>query len=337
MKKEKLFLLLTVLLVMPVLEAAGAPVCTTCSKSIRGRYIVDSRKRAFCSEKCFEETLPRCANCRKICKDGTLKVKNDFFCSRKCADEKILPRCSRCNNPCREFMILPTGYGVFSYCHDCFKTEKCLVCQRRTKKLYPQRNGCKLCQFCQRNTITDIAQLQRVFDDVRKTLTKHFNFPSDHPIKLEMRSFTAQEDNGDLFGLYKYNGKIVKKNKLFSRKKPPEIEFRDQHCTIVVADCLPRLKAAETIAHELAHDYMKHRWFFIGNDKLKEGFAEFIAAEYNRISGNKSWNVRMEKNPDKIYGDGYREINALYRKGSWQAIYQLFDRVNLQDTPAEYR
>ncbi len=341
MNLAKKLLLLIFLCSIGGLSAAERVNCTVCSKKIRGRYIIDSRKRAFCSEKCFEQTLPTCANCRKLCRGNFLKVKSESFCSRQCADNKLLPRCSRCSKPCRKFMVLPTGYGTFTYCIDCYKLDKCLVCYQRAKKLYLQSNGNKLCRYCNRDVITNLAQLQSLFNEVRNTLHKNFNFPADHPITLEMRSFTEQEKSslhgGNLFGLYNYQGKIVRKGKLFSGKKTPEIKFRNEHCTIIILGYLPRRKAAEAIAHELAHDYMKHRWFFIKDEKIKEGFAEFIAAQYNTISGSQQWNICMEKNPDKIYGDGYREMCKLYKQGSFPALFRLFDRINLQDTPSEYR
>lgn len=335
-------LLLIFLCTLGFLSAADNMVsCAVCSKKIRGRYIIDSRKRAFCSRKCFEKTLPTCANCGKTCRGRFLKVKSEAFCSRQCADNKLLPKCSRCSEPCRKFMVLPTAYGTFTYCSDCYKLDKCLVCDRRAKKLYLQSNGNKLCRYCNRDVIKNLAQLQSLFNEVRNTLNKNFKFPIDHSITLEMRSFTDQEKSslhgGNLFGLYNYKGKIVRKGKLFSGKRPPEIKFRNEHCSIIILGDLPRHKAAEAIAHELAHDHMKHRWFFIKDEKIKEGFAEFIAAQYNTISGSQQWNIRMEKNPDKVYGDGYREICKLYKQGSWQALFRLFDRVNLQDTPPEYR
>ena len=324
------------------LLAAEKLRCKICSKRINGRYIKGSDGNSYCGKKCFSKSLPRCKNCKKVCQGRVLKVKNVFYCSKECAEKSLLPACGRCSQSMKKWMILPTPYGKFNYCYTCWKLEKCLLCMRPVKNLIKLPNGNLICRYCNKDIVKNLAELQQIFNQVRKDLAKKFNFPDNHPIKLEMRSFAKGEnwDTSREFGLYKYRGRII-----FTapsvigkmRKQKTTYRFENESCNIIIMDYLPRHKAAEVIAHELAHDYMKHRWYFIKSDLLKEGFAELIAAEYNRYCGNERWNYRMEVNPDKVYGDGYRLMKNYLQKGSWQEVYRQLDIANKQDLPPELK
>lgn len=176
-------------------------------------------------------------------------------------------------------------------------------------------------------------------------LQKKFNFKFDHRIKLYMRSYGPNRqhkfiENQEL-GVYIYQGRqiisVPRKNKRGSKKKQPRVHFENEICTIAVLDHLPRVKLAEVLAHELAHDYMQHRWPFIQDKKIKEGFAELVAAEYNLATGNGKWNYRMENSRDEVYGDGYRLLRSWYKKGGWKEVYRCLNIINRKNHPAELR
>ncbi len=343
MLKNVLFCLIF-LLFFSSFDLAAAVIlrCKICSWQISGRYIKGSDGHSYCNRKCFEKTLPRCGNCQKICRGRVLKAKNILFCSKECVEKSILPPCSNCMKPMKKWMNLPSPYGQFNYCYDCWALKKCLLCTRPGKKLEKLPNGSHICKNCNKDIVHNIDELRKIFDQVRRDLAIRFNFPNDHHINLEMRSF-AQGEKWDInreFGFYKYQGNVI-----FSepgvigklRKQKTTVRFENEKCTIVVMDHLPKNKAVEVIAHELAHDFMKHRWYFIKSDLLKEGFAELIAAEYNRYCGNERWNYRMEINPDKIYGNGYRLMRSYLQKGSWQEVYRQLDVANQQSMPPKLR
>ena len=210
------------------------------------------------------------------------------------------------------------------------------------KKLHKLPNGNHICQYCNKDIVKSLPELQKIFDSVRRDLTQKFNFKFDHPIKLEMRSFSTGEnwDTSREFGLYKYHGRMIFTEPSVIgkwRKQKTTVRFENERCSIIIMDYLPQNKAAEVIAHELAHDYMKHRWYFIKSELLREGFAELVAAEYNRCCGNERWNYRMEVNPDKIYGDGYRLMRSYFQKGSWQEVFRQLDKANQHDLPPELK
>ncbi len=321
-------------------EAVVRPYCAICRRQVPLRYLQGADKRIYCSKKCFEKTLPKCANCGYICREGAFRTDKGFFCSKKCAEAKHLPQCNRCGKPFREGRELPTAYGSHYYCVPCSKLTSCLVCERPEKNMRRLDNGNYLCRSCDVNVIAAMPQLKKLFNQVRYTLMTRLNFRNDHDIKLFMRAF-GQHKNDRLdktreFGLYMYSGKEITTKPLpfeFWRDKKTTVRYEDESCSIVVMDSLPAIKAAEVIAHELAHDYMKHRWYYIKDAKLREGFAELVAAEYNRMTGNEKWNYRMKLNPDKIYGDGYRMMKNYLDKEGWDGVCRRLDEANRRAYP----
>ena len=86
----------------------------------------------------------------------------------------------------------------------------------------------------------------------------------------------------------------------------------------------PRHKLIEVLAHELGHDWMQKHYPKIKELKIKEGWAEYVAAQVNILYGRPKMNRRMEQNKDKIYGGGYRTISAIGKKNGLAGIKDFF-------------
>ena len=71
------------------------------------------------------------------------------------------------------------------------------------------------------------------------------------------------------------------------------------------------------------------------HDKI--GFAELVAAEYNRLTGNAAWNCRMEYSNNPIYGDGYRMVKKWHQQGKWREVYRRLDLINKRKMPPELK
>ena len=315
--------------------------CEVCRKNIRGQYIQSGDGRNFCSRKCFDSTLPKCENCRRICRKSAIKAKEKIFCSRKCAEEKLLARCRNCRNVFRQGKVIFSAYGDSVYCMKCMNKKKCLICERPESSLHIQHNGNALCQDCNHNIVSGQRQLERLFARVQNQLCRKLGFRNDHAIKLQMQNIKLSEADGAAgtreFGMYNYSGKIIESKPLpfeFWREQKTSVRYENESCSITIMEYLPEIKAAEVIAHELAHDYMLHRWRYIHDRKLQEGFAELVAALYNQMSGNAKWNYRMEKNPDKIYGDGYRHLKRIFDQGNWPGVCRYLDGINQREATA---
>ena len=83
------FMYKSIVLCLAVLVFFGAPDllaaeklrCSICSKRIHGKYFKGFDGNSYCGKKCFNKSLPRCKNCKKICHGKVLKVKTFFYCS----------------------------------------------------------------------------------------------------------------------------------------------------------------------------------------------------------------------------------------------------------------
>ncbi len=322
--------------------AAAPPVCSSCGKRISGRYIKTSDGRSFCNKTCAEAALPKCSYCQKPCGSRIINAENRVFCSSACAENALLPHCSRCDQPFRAGKQLPTPYGTFQYCLKCAEQPGCFVCERHERDLERLPDGRYRCRMCGASAVRDFDDALKLFHEVRARLVKKLNFRNDHAITLRLEAFnrTGAGEAGPVreFGLYMYNGREIYSQPAaleFWKKREITVRRENESCLIVALDNLPRVKLAEVLAHELAHDYMQHRWPYIQDEKIREGFAEAVAAEYNRLTNAEKWNYRMEKSPDPIYGDGYRLVRAWQQKGGWPAVARRLEAENQAHLPPE--
>lgn len=335
-------LLIALLCFVPA--ALYALECSVCGKTLHKRYLRDGNGHFFCSRKCADSRLPRCSLCGKALRGRYLQVKERKFCSEECMHQALWPHCSVCGKAFHDGHQLPTPYGDLVFCPECAKLPVCFICRSPVKSGRTLRDGRVYCTRCGEALVSDPAAAREIFRSVRATLRSKLNFPDRHPIALVLTAVPPPQNSAQgeeqEFGRYVYIGREIystPSRMQFWKKRETTVRREEKSCRIEVLDQLPRVKLAEVLAHELAHDYMQRRWPYIRDEKLKEGFAEAVAAEYNRLAGRASWNVRMERNPDPVYGDGYRMVRDLWRQGGWNAVQQHLDRANQANLPPELR
>lgn len=318
--------------------------CSVCKKKLKRNFLRSSDNKFFCDKKCFETTRPRCSQCKRSIDGKYFRADNKPYCSQDCVERASMIKCMRCGKAVNKGSFIESAYGKFLTCLPCGKIRGCVVCHRAHRKMRQMPNRCYICRDCDHNIVDDLRELQQVLEQVRSTLQRKLRFTFDHPIYLEMRSFGRDPsepfDGRQEMGLYIYNGRMSVTKVLpgeYWHDKKAEVKITDEKCVIVIMDSLPKFKACEIMAHELAHDYMRHRWPYIKDLKYCEGFAELVAAEYNRLSGYGKWNYRMEMNPDKVYGDGYRMFKAWLQQGSWRNVFKQLDIANDKAKPAELK
>ncbi len=331
------------------LALGAAPVCSVCRQAIQGRYLQDQSGKIFCSERCIDTLLPVCSQCGKPCRQ-LLRQGEANFCSRECA-VLAAPRCNNCGQPCArevfrrndrsycsrrcyEAVELPhcvlcnkafqagqirlSARGELTYCAECAQLPACFACMLPCRgKTLP--DGRVICPECEREAVTDPQEIQRIFLETRRQLQDILGIPASHPIRLvcvevpELERIAGGEPPpggaGMRTALYVYEGDYIEGEGM-----------TNERCSVYVLSHLPARRLAEMLAHELAHDYLRHAAPRQPNDKFAEGFAENISAELNRRTGNEALNFRMEHNPDAIYGDGYREVKDYLSKHGWKAL-----------------
>lgn len=335
--KNNIFLLFLFIFMGLNFSAFGTN-CATCNKTINGKYLKSGDNKAYCSEKCFEKTLPVCTVCNKRCTKGGFVKENKNYCSQECLN-KVLPKCSLCNKPFSKGVFVGQGqqYGKV-YCSQCAMKPKCFACTM-PGNCEILKDGRYICELCNKTAVSDQDDAINIFNDVRKKMYEELGYSSNHILNffltdtqtLEKKS--ASHAPGQELGLFEYTCTIntVTKSKVGWNLKVEEKteEFRNnEKFSIYALYALPRNKLIEVCAHELAHDWMQQYYPNISDLKIKEGWAEYIATLVNSSYNQSEMNKRMETNPDKIYGDGFRMIRDYAGQYGKDKLPNLFNDYN---------
>ena len=269
-------------------------VCENCGRIIApgSNYIKDSDNVIYCSDKCFQATLPVCSVCGEKAAQAVVirGIAERIFCLR-CASR---PRCFCCTMP-----------------SDCSKLD----------------DGRFVCRECAKTAVTSEARMRELAEEVRTLMKAKLGIGTSHAINFRLVDVntlgerTKTEQDVTEFGTYLYEeltettitttkgvaGNVIGRNK--------DEKVTRTH-TIYLLFSTPMDKMIEVIAHELTHDWQQDVYPNIDNLKVKEGLAEYVAALVNMLYGREVMNKRMQDNPSELYGDGYRMIYAVAAKGT---------------------
>ncbi|MCP3965767.1 MAG: M1 family metallopeptidase [Lentisphaerae bacterium] len=328
------FLILALLFAFSIITMALD--CSSCGRKVKGRYLkVDGK--AYCGKYCYEKTLPNCAACGRKCTKGYFKKAGKYYCSQNCV-KTTLPRCSLCGTPFKNGVKIKSPSGERVYCPECAKLPKCFCCglPNHCRKL---EDGRWICPNCYKHAIFKQAEAQKVFDNVREKMRKDLGIGTDHKIIFKLVDSKFLEKNssnhqpGQELGLYKHNYTIktvteTKYSLLGGKKEDTKSYKTNDRYYIYALYGVPKYKLIEICAHELAHDWMQGQLSNIKDLKIKEGWAEYIAAAVNEMYGQSKYNERMQNNPDPVYGGGFRFINTYISKHGAQALMDYFKRLN---------
>lgn len=85
-------------------------------------------------------------------------------------------------------------------------------------------------------------------------------------------------------------------------------------CRIFIFRGLGTEISEEVLAHEIAHDFLDYLIPGYNIPLYYEGFAQFMATEYNRSVGRLQRNAIIFQSEDPIYGDGVRIVRDMYQR-----------------------
>ncbi len=300
------------------------PKCATCGKPVNGGYRKDGK--VYCSKRCLSAALPSCAVCGKKSSRGFRKD-GKFYCSRECL-AKSMPVCSVCgNHAVKGVYIGPSKSESKFFCMNCANLPKCYCCGLPDRCL-TMKDGRKICRECNKTAIYDQAAAKKVFNEVRKRMRRELGLSTNNRIIFQivdhdtLKKYSPKYTSGMEFGLYLYKSmyrETIRKDR-YGRVKDRSSKITGETFKIYVLYGIPKKKLVEVIGHELGHDWMQEHLPNIDDLKLKEGWAEYVASEVNRIYRQSEMNKRMQQNPDKIYGDGYRRIADIARSGGHKGV-----------------
>lgn len=317
------FLLFVLLFALVPQLSAQSLRCTVCGKILRGQYLVSDEK-AYCSQNCFDKTLPKCATCGKVLRDNSFQYKNRHYCSIDCM-KQVLPKCDSCRQP------IAGKYGIYEtptgkkrmLCHRCSLFSRCFACELpgRSTRL---PDGRYLCNACARESIRDRKEAEALFQEVRdvteKILGEQIRCPLrlhvvDYPTLRKITNLQLDETAIEL-GYCRCN--------MLERKTGNVSEIVGYRCDIYLLDSLPRWRFIEIAAHELAHHWQYHKFPYLKTEprKIPEGFAEYVSSLVNRAYRQEHLNRAKLERRDFIYGSGYKLFLGIAEQGGLASVFR---------------
>lgn len=288
--------------------------CAICGRNVTpgSKYLQTPDGRIFCSDKCFQATLPVCAGCGKRTAEGVVitGMNERLFCNR-CAAK---PKCFCCS--------MPADCGTLA-------------------------DGRFICPECTKTAVLDEKCMIGVVTEVRAVMKDKLHISTDHQIKFTLADIntlsgkTKPEHDATELGTYLYE-ELTEKSVLTTKDHKGVVVSRNESAKVTKTHAIyilygiARDKMIEVAAHELAHDWLQENYPGISNLQVQEGWAEFAASLVNSTYGRDFMNNRMQKNSSVIYGGGYRLVAGAANKGS-AALTKLFDRYNAGSSGAVSR
>lgn len=257
------------------------------------------------------------------------------------------------------FLVVGETITDKSLCSECNRLPKCDLCQMPSKEL-SKTDGKNLCRYCRysEKLITDSREAQKIIDEVSRTLSAKFKMNLKNKVKVKLDTQANVSQKGKIIGtLGLYEG--------YNQKK--------EHQIIIVEE-LSNISFRSCAAHELTHAWCEENSISdtlashssIDYDNLDdqvlalyEGFAQFVSwcylkdmeADLNKkvtdpnFAGVLPTRLLMEfhsieKNPNKIYADGFLRIKAAMgtakTASEWKKILQQeFKKETKKDTKKE--
>ena len=343
MRKDifKIFLLLLATAFMSAGQAANAENlrCATCGDKIAGRYL-KADDLSYCSQKCYEQTLPVCAACGKRIKGRFVSLNGDPYCSMSCLETQ-LPKCEICNKPARRAVTM----GSHTYCEEHAKGPKCSKCRLPFAGGRKLPDGREVCSNC-----WDAGLLMRrenanpYYDKARKLVTQltGWNSPTRPHLqlvgveRLKQAAGVPKDERILQQGVYQRETETITRTSMFGLHSKREVNIRER---ILILYGLTKREFIATAAHELTHDLLAERHAALTKKApawVEEGICQYVAAMVCRKQGYPQVLKSIEEMPDAEYGDGYRFFRNLAGPDGWPELerwIQTTDFTPLPETP----
>ncbi len=283
---------------------ADSKFCALCNHRIEGRYYkLENSPELYCA-RCYMAT-PKCAVCKKPTQRRDLDP-----ASGACLEcLKKLPRCGACGKAIvGSFFRFKHTDEV--YCSDCNRTRhKCYVCGIPVGNRYWKfPDGRTICNQCNEQVVIDEQQIRRIMTEVEELVSRHLGIKAEIPYTLQITP------------LNNHSVTVAKAAKKGENSASPLFGselglFRrlNGHAEIFLLYGLPAPMLYETAAHEYAHAWQAEQCPAEQSAELREGFAQWVAAEILRIKGYTEFLEKLEERNDHPYGTGYKRFKAIHQ------------------------
>lgn len=309
---------------------AAQPVCRLCEQPLYGHYIT-----ALNATWHPEHFL--CAACHLPISDASFNVYENQPYHARCYIEWIIPRCVYCNQPLTDEYLIDAWGNKFCKRHE-REFPACEFCGRLIPPSQREqgRPVAVRCPVCRSKAIETPAQAMPLFEGLKQWMGGQGLPLLAIPLRLElcdratliryMRQRGAQGAQGGKRGSIPFEphtlGVTMSTTHTFNGR-----EVRTDIDGIAVLRGLPTPLFSGVVVHELGHVWLVAQRIQGLPPWAEEGFCELLAHRYYRLLNTiegRYYAGGIEKNPNPIYGDGFRRVrDVVYRVGFQQYIQQL--------------
>ena len=264
-----------------------------------------------------------CAACHQPIQSSSFHVHQGQPYHSTCFVQQIAPRCALCGKPLvGEFLVDQWGTRYCKVHQGQYPT--CMYCGRMVPPSLqeaPGQHDAMRCPICRKSAIETAEEAQPLFKQLKQWVGSQGLRYNNLRLSLElcdrrkMASYLQGRTEPHALGAtvsstYTQQGRVV----------------RTEVDTVVVLRGLPAIEFCGVVAHELGHVWLTVH----GIQKLpawaEEGFCELLAYRYySDISTDEGryHTERITRNPDPVYGEGFRRIRAMVDKVGFERFIDL--------------
>lgn len=331
-------------------------VCSECKKKINGSFNVKGLE--YFHEDCYKKKFRMyCAKCRKDLGEKWI-VSNGLKYHESCYENFVQPKCGICNKPIDgEYTKDESG----NYHTECYKAEKALRCDicnqiiegeyivdNWDNKSHKKHNGVspEFCDCCSRIISEKTSKGATKYKDNRKIcgicqeteiIEIHQTVPSKLKVIEQLNAVgfkyipaMLKVELMDKVSINKLLGTSITNNTHGCTRtsvKSQNGKLIGKEHNIGMLYGLPKLQFEGVLAHELLHVWLNEKNIDMP-DHETEGFCNLGAALIYSNDKSKFAEIllkQLEKDTDKVYGDGYRIMAQRLKEIGWE---KLIDEVS---------
>ncbi len=305
--RRRLFIAFVLLVFGTALGASVEKRCSICGKILPdgdSYHQVVGSKEVFC-ERCFAEA-PRCQLCKLPTKPEDIDPETGV-CAR-CLPK--LPRCKACGKPIIG-TVYQYPYSKSVYCAECKNNRPaCAICGVPVgDRFWKYPDGRTVCSECGARAVFDVELVGKILRDAERTAEKRLGLKLKQPCSLKVELLSG----------------LVPSSPVRSQPAPGPHEalygqelgrciVRDGKAEIILLAGLPPELLYEAAAHEYAHAWQVENALSTLDPELREGIAQWVAADVLRAKGYRGALERLEARRDFPYGTGYQRFKAMQLK-----------------------
>ena len=339
----KYILILSILLMLSSSAFAMLVKCSNCGRGIKGEYILYDDK--FFHKSCYEQVAPRCVSCNEIL-EGEYVYADAKAYHKYCYLDNIALRCVICSELIEGNYMEHEGGKYHQHCylenvalkcdicseaidgpyivnfwndkyHSSHDNEypRCDYCQRLIAKTttgggITYNDGRNICNSCYKTAVFSNVKAQKIFEEIRSVLHgKGISVDiTDVPLYVVDRAELADKSNDTnpkelgftACDEASMNGEIIsRRNSIYILAGLPELIFRG------------------VLAHEMMHVWINVNTEHNQKPPLSEGAANYASyLIYSNQEGKYAEFLLdvLDKDKDRIYGDGYRKVKNYVRQ-----------------------